>query len=389
MPLIAYLLFTLSTALVTSSLDAQNLSFQPASSITSQLKVAPARRDDFLESSGAGLLEPIPAVAKPCTPSGKFHFVCGPSHSEDMVLVPGTHWIIASGQSQLYLIDTDAKTWKELYPGGAPKQKQDMVNYGNCPGAPDPKKFSTLGLSIRSRSKDIATLYAINKGTRDGVEVFEVDAANTEPNITWIGCAVMPKGTNGNAVTSLPDGTILVTSIVDAGHTREEGFSGRVSGGVYEWHPKTGFHLIRGTELAADNGIESSLDGKEFYVNATGGRSVTKFRREGGELKREKIDLDFGPDNIRWGQNGLLFISGRADEPACGGTLAARNGKLDTDCLRGFEIVTLDPKTMKIQFIMRTKPDPVFNAWSTALQVGNEIWMPGVRSDRVGYMPLN
>jgi hypothetical protein len=188
-----------------------------------------------------------------------------------------------------------------------------------------------------------------------------VDVRGAEPSITSIGRAVMPEGTNGNAVTSLPDGGILATSIIDAGHAREEAFSGQVSGGVYEWHRKTGFHLIPGTELSGDNGLEVSPDGKQFYVNAIGGRSVTRFTRGGFELEREKVDLDFGPDNIRWGQNGLLFVSGRADEPACGGTLAARNGKLDSECLRGFEVVTLDPKTMKVQLIVSAKPDPIFN----------------------------
>jgi hypothetical protein len=332
------------------------------------------------------LLGAAPSQAGECPPSGKLHFVCGPSHSEDMVLVPGTHWIIASGTAQLYLINADAKTWKELYPGEAPRQRHDKASYGDCPGAPDAKKLSTVGLSIRGHSKGLASLYAIGKGGRDAVEVFEVDARGAEPSITWIGCAVMPKGTNGNAVTSLPGGGILATSIIDVGHTREEAFSGQVSGGVYEWHPQTGFQLIAGTELSGDNGIEVSPDGKQFYVNATGGRSVTRFTRGGAELKRDKVDLDFGPDNIRWGQNGLLFVSGRADEPACGGTLAARNGKLDSDCLRGFEVVTLDPKTLQVQLVARTKPDPAFNGWSTALQIGKEIWIPGIRSDRVAYM---
>jgi hypothetical protein len=336
---------------------------------------------------GVALAGPVAKAADDCAPSGKLQFVCGPSRSEDLILVPGTRWIIASG-ARLYAINADSKRWKEAYPGADPQQNPDKSNYAECPGAPDPNKLTTVGLSIRSRGNNAATLYAVGRGGRDAIEVFQVDSSKSEPGITWTGCVIMPKGSNANAVTALPDDGFLVTSNIEPGHTREEAFSGQISGAVYEWHPGTPIHILPGTELSGDNGIESSADGKQFWVNATGGRSVTRFTRTGSELKAEKIDLDFGPDNVRWGQNGLLFIAGRADEPACGGTMAARDGKLDSDCPRGFQVITLDPQTMKVRFITRTEPDPEFNAWSTALQVGREIWIPGTRCDRIGHMPL-
>jgi SMP-30/gluconolaconase/LRE-like protein len=326
-------------------------------------------------------------AADDCAPSGKLQFVCGPSHAEDLVLVPRTHWIVASG-AHLYLINADAKTWKEAYPGEEPRANQDKAKYADCPGAPDPQKLTTVGLSIRSTGAGKSTLLAVGKGGRDAIEAFQVDSASAEPTITWVGCVMMPKGTNSNAVTALPDGGFLVTSNIEAGHTRVEAFSGQISGAVYEWHPSSAIQKVAGTELSGDNGIESSPDGKQFWVNATGGRSVTRFTRTGDGLKTDKVDLDVGPDNIRWGQNGLLYVAGRADEPACGGTLAARDGKLDSDCLRGFEILTLNPKTMKTQPVIRTQPDPNFNGWSTGLQLGKELWIPCTRCDRIGYMSL-
>lgn len=326
-------------------------------------------------------------AADDCAPSGKLQFICGPSHAEDLVLVPRTHWLVASG-AHLYLINTDAKTWKEGYPGEEPRNNQDKSKYAECPGAPDPQKFTAVGLSIRSTGAGKSRLLAVGKGGRDAIEAFEVDSSGSEPAITWIGCVVMPKGTNANAVTNLPDGGFLTTSNIDEGHTRVEAFSGQISGAVYEWHPGGSVQKVAGTELSGDNGIESSPDGKQFWVNATGGRSVTRFTRTANGLKADKVDLDVGPDNIRWGQNGLLYVAGRADEPACGGTLAARNGKLDSDCMRGFEVLTLNPKTMKTHLVVRTKPDPNFNAWSTAVQLGNQIWIPCIRCDRIGYMAM-
>jgi hypothetical protein len=337
---------------------------------------------------GAALVsftQPLKA-ADDCAPSGKLNFVCGPSKSEDMVLVPGTHWIIASGANQLYLINADSKAWRELYPGQEPQERKDTAMFGDCPGgAPDPKKYAAVGLYIRASEKGVSRLYTVSRSTRNAIEVFEVDSRGAEPSVTWVGCAVWPKGANGNAVAALPDGGILMTVPVSEGHTLEESRSGQISGAVWEWHPKTGFQSIPGTELSGNNGIEVTPDGKQFFVNATGGRSVTRFTRTGGALKTDTVALDVGPDNIRWGQDGRLYIGGRADEPACGGTLAPHNGKIDTDCPRGFMVVALDPKTLKTQVIWLNKPDPVFNGWSTALQIDNVIWMPGLRADRAAY----
>src|SRR5439155_11470739 len=48
-----------------------------------------------------------------CAPSGGLSFICGLQAPEDLVLVPGSRWLIASGMvagSGLHLIDTQAKT---------------------------------------------------------------------------------------------------------------------------------------------------------------------------------------------------------------------------------------------------------------------------------------
>ena len=49
-----------------------------------------------------------PAVAQDCSPSGGIEFVCGPKNAEDLVRVPSTPWIVASGMAAgagFYLID--------------------------------------------------------------------------------------------------------------------------------------------------------------------------------------------------------------------------------------------------------------------------------------------
>jgi len=58
----------------------------------------------------------------PCTPSGGLSFVCGIQNGEDLVLVPNTRWLIASGMapgSGLHAVDTQAKAARTIYGAGA------------------------------------------------------------------------------------------------------------------------------------------------------------------------------------------------------------------------------------------------------------------------------
>ena len=63
----------------------------------------------------------------PCTPSGGLSFVCGVQNGEDLVAVPNTRWLIASGMapgSGLRAVDTQAKALRTLYAAG---KKDDAI----------------------------------------------------------------------------------------------------------------------------------------------------------------------------------------------------------------------------------------------------------------------
>jgi hypothetical protein len=48
-----------------------------------------------------------------CEPSGDVGYVCGVTNPEDLVLVPGTSWIVSSGMAEgagFYLVDSKAGT---------------------------------------------------------------------------------------------------------------------------------------------------------------------------------------------------------------------------------------------------------------------------------------
>ena len=64
-----------------------------------------------------------PASAQSCEPVSGLEFVCGPKNAEDLVRVPGTPWIIASGMSEgasLTLIDSRSGTFSGLHSQAKP-----------------------------------------------------------------------------------------------------------------------------------------------------------------------------------------------------------------------------------------------------------------------------
>ena len=94
--------------------------------------------------------------------------------------------------SGLHLVDTRAKTVRNLYAAGAPSVRADRTKYANCPGPLDPKQAVLHGLSLRPAQTGRYTVYATNHGGRESIEVFELDTRGAAPSATWIGCVLMP-----------------------------------------------------------------------------------------------------------------------------------------------------------------------------------------------------
>src|SRR5690606_13755256 len=139
-----------------------------------------------------------------CEPAAGLDFICGLQNPEDLVLVPGTDWIIASSMTEgagLALVDANMATWNVLYPGPSPRAAHDPV-YARCSEPPVSASFNAHGLAIRARGEGRSTLYAVAHGERESIEVFDVDANGERPVLTWTGCVHLPEGLAANSVAS-------------------------------------------------------------------------------------------------------------------------------------------------------------------------------------------
>ena len=335
------------------------------------------------------------AAEADCGPAGGYAFVCGMKSPEDLVRVPGTRWIIASGMAPdaaLYLVDAQAKSWTELYPGESPRAEHDTKAFGACPGAPAGQGFVTHGLNIRPGRDGRSTLYVVVHGAREAIEFFDVDANGDRPVLTWKGCVPTPDGMEANSVASLSDGSLLVTIPLHKGIPIGVALAGKPTGGVYRWSPgEPGMTKVAGTDLPYANGIEVSADGKEFYVASSGLATVLAYSNtDPARLLRQTGPLTFIPDNLHAGPDGRLLTAGLdIADAACGNVKQSEEFSLEefASCPRPFTVVAVDPASMQVDVIATGPANPNFSNITMALPVDGELWIGTFAGDRVAYGP--
>jgi hypothetical protein len=334
------------------------------------------------------------ALAEDCTPSGGLEFVCGLKNPEDLVAVPGTSWIIASGMSAgvgISLIDARNGSHSVLYPGPSPAAKHDS-RFADCTTPPDAAKLETHGLNLRTGPDGRSTLYAVAHGARESIEVFDVEMSAARPKLTWKGCVPMPQDLAANSVASFADGGLVATVLLMPGKTFADSVARRPTGAVFEWSPgKHGFEQLRGSELPGNNGIEVSKDDKTIFVVSSGFQTVVAFSHTNpvNQLGTTR-PLPFTPDNVHMAPDGKLLTAGmKNDEPACGGAPGPQHdlAKLST-CPRGFIAMSIDPMTMKEALYAQGPANPSFSNATMVLPVDKQFWIGSFSADRVGHAPL-
>ena len=323
-----------------------------------------------------------------CDPDGNVKFICGVVSPEDLVAVPRSDWVIASGFSGggVHLINTRDSSTVQVFPTTTPRVRFDKKTYASCPGLIDPTegaKFSAHGLAVAAGADRVHTVYLVHHGFRESIEVFEIDTRSTAPTFTWIGCVVAPETVGLNSVSPLPEGGFAATNPNRRGVPPASRDSTN-TGEVWEWHAKDGWTIVPESGSQGPNGIEVSRDGKWLYVNLWPARKVMRLSRGQTPVVKDFVDVLFHPDNIRWQADGSLLSAGH------GGP----NMERVRECLRkvcpdaASVVVRIDPQTLKAQEIIRYPATERFFSSTAALRVGNEIWIGTITGDRIARYPI-
>ena len=309
----------------------------------------------------------------PCDPVGEVQFICDMVSPEDIVVVPGTEWAIVSGAREggrINLVNVSDKTSTVLFPTPDSEQRLDAEAYPECPGPFDlanPDVSRLHGLYLDPGSDGIHTLLVVHHGPREAIEFFEVDAADGPPSLAWTGCAVAPEGASLNSVVALPGGGFATTN---AGI------------GVWEWHADSGWAVLPESEDTAPNGIEVSADGQTLYIAGWAEEKLTRLSRGVEPVRKDVVDLGFRPDNLRMALDGsVIYAAGHTD----------RDGNSITDprepTLETTNVAAIDPETLEVERIFVHPAMNGFISSTTALRIGDELWLGSYRGDRLAYLP--
>jgi hypothetical protein len=331
------------------------------------------------------------AIADDRPNSGDLKYICGLKNAEDILPLGDTQWLITSGMSDqllnaddaghIYLVNRSEKTFEEFFPGVKPTFDLDKEMFNACPGPINPEKFSAHGLALQQRSSGQFRLYITGHGEREAIEVFNIDTKSAKPAISWVGCVLLPEKMLANSVAILSDSGFVTTKFLDptVPNFFDEISNSKITGGVYEWHPGGKVDAIPGTELSGANGIAVSPDNKWVYVAATGTREIVRYDRTVNPVTMEKFQISVTPDNLRWGDNGLLYTAGSNYVPP-----------EDCDnppCQTGWSVFSIDPLTMKMKRVTGVDQTATMQNASSAVAVGHEIWVGTYSGDRIGYLP--
>jgi hypothetical protein len=322
------------------------------------------------------------AAAPGCAPEGRVAYLCGPQNVEDMDLAPGGRWIIGSGMTSptvsvghLYAIDSKTRTFRTLTPDVSGPAE---AAYRNCPGPLDLSRFAPHGIYVSGDR-----VWLVNHGGRQSIEVFRIRMAADGPELKWIGCAVLPDNGSGNGVGPLPGGGFVASKFQDAGDNGAFGKMANksVTGAVYAFMPGKGWTKLAHSEMSGANGIEVTPDGRYILVNAWPEQKVYRFR-VGSDEPPVSVGVPFLPDNLRRLPDGHVLVAGQDGDIK---RLLAPCGK--PRCVAGWWVAHLNPETMKVRVLLHVPATEEFGDATSALRVGDEIWIGTYMGDRVAIVP--
>jgi hypothetical protein len=341
---------------------------------------------------------PAGALADNCEPFGEDHFVCGIPSAEDLVQIPGTAWIIASGFSGPYalnLIDTVNKSWRVLVPSDLFAVSHNRERFPFCPGPPEMEFLVTHGLHISDANQGYSTLYAVGHGGREAIEVFDIEVSDPTraPRVSWVGCVPSPGGQEINSVTALADGSLLATVPLEQGRNFAEAMAGVNTGAVYRWSASNGtWSRLAETAQPYANGIALSGDESAFYVASSGRGTITAYSNdESARVLWTTPALPIAPDNLRRDKAGRLLTAGLLmDYPTCDPYNEA--GEFDLArfgaCPRPYAVYALDPQTQAAKELASGSANPSFGNVTIGIVVDHNLWIGTFAGDRVAYRHL-
>jgi sugar lactone lactonase YvrE len=324
-----------------------------------------------------------------CPDSGGLGYVCGVNNPEDLLRVEGTPFVLTGNygtaaeheRGGFYSVDKRNREVRDLPLdfSGSPAEE-----YRSCPGPPNAELFSSHGIDMTGEGATAErTVYAVNHGGRESIEVFRLQADDEGLRLRWIGCALLPSGYEANSVAALPAGGFVTTVPTRSEMELLNAGLGQPTGVVLRWSRAEGWRPLEGVRLSLPNGILVSPDGAWLYVAAYTEQSVAKVSLATGATT--KVKVPFNPDNLRWAPDGQIFATGQDVAPAVMQLTCVQS---DTEtCEIPTGVAMIDPTSLRATELFRHPGDEHFGAGTSSIVVGDELWIGSTRAQRLLRVP--
>lgn len=306
-------------------------------------------------------------------------FIQGVWNPEDMVALPGTSWIVASGMrstrhpGRLFAVNTASQTemrellWEPAAETG--RRGRDV--------------FAPHGLASRALADGRWELLVVDHGGGEAIDRLIVAIGEDGPAIIHGERIPQPPGTWADAVSYLPDDGFVATSMYDPTDPGSYAKLARAerTGQVWRWSRSGGWSRFGDLQFSGPNGLAITPDGASVIVCEWGARKVWRLDRNGAPIASR--DLNFLPDNLRWSTDGRLLLAGQAVPAET--VLDWSDGTRQSP--PAFDVVQLDPASLDVLPLISADAAGAaqmkFGGATGALMVGDSIWVGSFTGERI------
>ena len=115
-----------------------------------------------------------------------------------------------------------------------------------------------------------------------------------------------------------------------------------------------------------------------MYIGGWSDQALIRLSRGQAPLQIDSVKVGFNVDNIRWAPDGSLLVAGhvtRCDD--------------SSDCeLAAARVAKVNPTTLEVRQLVDYKGNDYFKLGTVAIEVGDEIWVGGIRgSEGIARFP--